>query len=165
MIRPFTALQAKGIPISFYVQDAVIDSIDIDDSETAVVFHFATGFYTYDRDGKESKSLVNATMYVCLEDGQLVRDNLFVARRVHVFRKIKYNRFRKNVLKKKMLVHDILYSHHSRSIVVEGTAKGHFAVQLDHVKAIQFTYYEPHVRGYDSTILNRRDVFRIKKPS
>ena len=163
MIRPFTALHTKGIPISFYVEDAVIDSIEVDETETAVAFHFATGFYMFDRDGKESKSLANATMYVCLEEGERVPDNIFIARKVHVFRRVRYNRFRKNVLKKKMIVHDILYSHHSQSVIVEGAAKGHFAVQLDHVKDIRFTYYEPHVKVYDNTIVNRRDVFRLKK--
>ena len=165
MIVPFTAVRTRGLPIAFFLEDAVIDSISIQEDGQAILFHFESGFYMNDRDGNNPKALMGAVLTCRMEEGFQALDNTKIVRRVHATRKIKYKWFRKNVAKRKMRVHDIFFSHHTRSIVIEGAAKGVFAVQVDNVKDIKLDYYEPHTRVYDSEIVNRRDVFRLKKPA
>ena len=164
MIVPFTAVRTRGLPIAFFLEDATINSIEIQEDGKAVLFHFESGFYMNDRDGNNPKPLIGAVMTVRMEEGFDAMDNTAIVRKLHTTHKLKFKWFKKNVAKRKMKVYDILFSHHTRSIVVEGAAKGVFAVQVDHVKDIKLDYYEPHTKVYDSEIVNRRDVFRLKKP-
>ena len=165
MIVPFTAVRTRGLPIAFFLEDAVINAITVQEDGKAILFHFESGFFMNDRDGNNPKPLMGAVLTCRMEEGFEVLDNTKVVRRVHATRKIKFKRFKKNVAKRKMRVYDIFFSHHTRSIVIEGAAKGVFAIQVDNVKDIKLDYYEPHTHVYDSEIVNRRDVFRLKKPA
>ncbi|MCR5078730.1 MAG: hypothetical protein K6B65_02260 [Bacilli bacterium] len=155
------ALRTNMLPIPLFLKDAKVSHIAVDGD--ALVFHFASGFYMPTRDGRDVKNLTAASMSVHFQEGSKPADSIICARRIRWLRRRRIDKFIADVSAKGMKLEDLFFSRHTKSIIVEGKGKGDLVVQCNNVADISFEFNERHVKVYDTPIVNRSDVFNIKK--
>ena len=155
------AIRTNMLPIPFFLKDAKVSNISLNGD--SLIFDFASGFYMPTRDGKDVKNLTAAAMVIHFQEGANPIESIFAARKIHWLRRRKLAKFQRDVSSRGMELTDLFFSRHTHTIIIEGKGKGDLAVQISNVADISFEFNERHVKVYDTPIVNRPDVFNIKK--